>query len=298
MTTEAESRPLDDVEPDANIDTDAQIHSRQNTPEKETLKRKVSADEEEGSAKRIRQDDHFREATDERPRRGSSQNHRESHDNSAAIDADRRRLATQEERKRGKRLFGGLLSTLSQTTGSSQQKRRLEIERRQQERLQKQKLEDDRVRDENRARLTGIRMAEQIVFDEQVMQNKHTKMLATARYLQTTSHPRIKIKKNEIDNQVRQAKATIAQQLEAFAAKKERHARDSGRDRRSSSPVTAPDPTPASEASVDKARSTNGSEHSGRAPEKEHHHHHHNHHHHHDESADVLEEAEEDMVIY
>lgn len=170
MATEAESRPLDDVQPDTNIDIDAQIHDRQNTPEKqETLKRKVSADEEEGSAKRIRQDDHFREATDERPRRGSSQSRRESHDNSAAIDADRRRLATQEERKRGKRLFGGLLSTLSQTTGSSQQKRRLEIERRQQERLKKQKVEDDRVRDENRARLTGIRMAEQIVFDEQVV---------------------------------------------------------------------------------------------------------------------------------
>ncbi|WAO88445.1 Hypothetical protein NCS54_00579300 [Fusarium falciforme] len=262
MTTEAEVRPLDDVQPHADTNTDAPAHDRQNTPEKEPLKRRASNDEEEGSAKRIRRDDHFREATDERPRRGSSQSRRESHGSSAAIDADRRRLATQEEKKRGKRLFGGLLSTLSQTTGSSQQKRRLEIERRQQERLQKQKLEDDRARDENRARLTGIRMAEQIVFDEQVMRNKHSKMLATARYLRTTAHPRIyylpwrltEEQENEIDNQVGQAKATIARQLEAFAARKERHAKDSGRDRRSSSPVTAPVPAPASEASVDKAR--------------------------------------------
>ncbi|KAM0436807.1 hypothetical protein ACHAPT_002519 [Fusarium lateritium] len=169
MATEAEVRPLDDVQSNTDAHIDAPTPDTHDTPEKETLKRKASVDEEEGSPKRIKHDDHFREATTERPRRGSSQSRRESHGNTAAVDADRRKLATQEERKRGKRLFGGLLSTLSQTTGSSQQKRRLEIERRQQERLQKQKLEDDRVRNENRARLTGIRMAEQIVFDEQVV---------------------------------------------------------------------------------------------------------------------------------
>ncbi|KAL2693932.1 hypothetical protein Neosp_000500 [[Neocosmospora] mangrovei] len=300
MATDAEVRPMDDVQPNADTNTNAPVHDRQDTPEKETLKRRASNDEGEGSAKRIRHDDHFREATDERPRRGSTQSRRELHGSSAAADADRRRLATQEEKKRGKRLFGGLLSTLSQTTGSSQQKRRLEIERRQQERLQKQKLEDDKARDENRARLTGIRMAEQIVFDEQVdtdAEQTHQDV-GDGPVLADNGTTANKEQENEIDNQVREAKATIARQLEAFAARKERHARDNGRDRISSSPVTAPVPAPASEASVDKERSANGSEHSGRAPEKEHHHHHHNHHHHHDESADVLEEAEEDMVIY
>lgn len=63
-------------------------------------------------------------------------------------------------------------------------------------------------------------------------------------------------------------------------------------------------PAPSGEDSAEKpTRSTNGSDQAAKAPDKEqnqdnHHHHHHHHNHHHDESADVLEEADEDMVIY
>jgi hypothetical protein len=85
------------------------------------------------------------------------------------VDVDRRKIATQEEKKRGKRLFGGLLSTLSQTSGSSTQKRRMEIERRQQERMRKQSVEDDKLREEKRARATEARKGDQIVFDEEVV---------------------------------------------------------------------------------------------------------------------------------
>ncbi|KAM0347168.1 hypothetical protein ACHAPU_005109 [Fusarium lateritium] len=165
MSSENELRSMDDIQPKLqNHDT-----SPPNDPDTGPAKRKASENEGHLSPKRIKHDDHFREATDERPRRDTLQDRRDSYGDSAGVDADRRKLATQEERKRGKRLFGGLLSTLSQTAGGTQHKRRLEIERRQQERIHKQTIEDDKVREEKRARLTEIRKSEQIVFDEEVV---------------------------------------------------------------------------------------------------------------------------------
>jgi hypothetical protein len=96
-----------------------------------------------------------------------------------------------EEKKRGKRLFGGLMNTLSQTNAKPQQKRRLEIERRQQERLQQQRVEDDARRQEKVAHLTKARMAEQIGFEKQVMRNKHAKMQWTAKHLKTRARPHL-----------------------------------------------------------------------------------------------------------
>jgi len=80
---------------------------------------------------------------------------------------DRRKSSVQEERKRGQRLFGGLLSTLSQSTPNGQQKRRLEIEKRQQEKAKQQKAADEEKRAEKLAKLRAIRKAEQIKFDEE-----------------------------------------------------------------------------------------------------------------------------------
>lgn len=83
----------------------------------------------------------------------------------------RRGGVSQEDKKRGRRLFGGLLGTLSQTTTgpNSQQKRRLEIERRQQEKAQMQKIEDDKRRTEKLSKLSKVRKAEQVKLDEQVV---------------------------------------------------------------------------------------------------------------------------------
>ena len=49
-------------------------------------------------------------------------------------------VAAAEERKRGQRLFGGLLGALSQSSATSAQKRRADIEQRQQAKL---KLQDE-----------------------------------------------------------------------------------------------------------------------------------------------------------
>jgi pinin/SDK/memA/ protein conserved region len=87
------------------------------------------------------------------------------------ISERRRKSSVQEERKRGQRLFGGLLSTLSQSTPNGQQKRRLEIEKRQQEKAKQQKVEDEIRRKEQRAKLDVIRKAEQVKFNEESVSN-------------------------------------------------------------------------------------------------------------------------------
>ena len=89
--------------------------------------------------------------------------------------SERRKSSVQEERKRGQRLFGGLLSTLSQSTPNGQQKRRLEIEKRQQEKAKQQKAEDEGRRAEKLANLKAIRKAEQVKFDEQAVSSPHHK---------------------------------------------------------------------------------------------------------------------------
>jgi hypothetical protein len=157
---------LDDTKADHEKHNDTLSEDARN---KEPMKRKASINVDELSTKRAKHDDHFREAPSEPRKRNSSPNRRDSYGDSPGIDVDRRKNATQEEKRRGKRLFGGLLSTLSQTSGSVQQKRRLEIERKQQERLQKQNIEEDKLREEKRLRLTEIRRGEQIAFDEEVV---------------------------------------------------------------------------------------------------------------------------------
>lgn len=128
--------------------------------------------------------------------------------------ADRgRKSISEQEKKRGQRLFGGLLSTLSQKPANSQQKKRLEIERRQQERAQQRRAEDDKRRVEKLARLNHARKIEQVKFDEQVvsfgggssvsrangfanmimlqMQTRHKSMLAHAHSLSTKCEPKL-----------------------------------------------------------------------------------------------------------
>jgi hypothetical protein len=79
----------------------------------------------------------------------------------------RRESNAQEERKRGKRLFGGILNTISQRSSNTQQKKRLEVEKRQQEKARLQKAEDESRRAERLEKLKEVRSREQVKFDEQ-----------------------------------------------------------------------------------------------------------------------------------
>lgn len=73
-------------------------------------------------------------------------------------------------------MFGGLLSTLSQTTPNNQNKRRLEIEKRQQERVKQQKAADEGRKAEKLANLKDVRRTEQIKVDEQSVRESDIKV--------------------------------------------------------------------------------------------------------------------------
>ncbi|KFA74010.1 hypothetical protein S40288_09740 [Stachybotrys chartarum IBT 40288] len=225
-----------------------------------------------------------------------------THDRSGKATQDsRRKSATQEEKTRGRRLFGGLLNTLNQTHAqpSAQQRRRQEIEQRQQERLQKQKAEDEKQRAEKLSSLRDIRMAEQIVFEEKVMKNRHAKNLQLAHYIRTREKPYIyylpwKLTRDQedlIDDQIRKAKESNAREAADFKVRKQDHENRYGLSRRPSvvqgrlspapeaekpekSPEPAPPPPSAKEAAPQVSKGQ------------------------YDESGDVLVEAEEDTVIY
>lgn len=96
---------------------------------------------------------------------------RESSSRKAAVSPEQsRKNVSMEEKKRGRRLFGGLLNTLSQTTpNKAQQNRRKEIERRQHERVQQQRVEDDRRRTDLLAERRRFRDAKQVDFEERMV---------------------------------------------------------------------------------------------------------------------------------
>lgn len=145
--------------------------------------RRPSESMRRGHSPHARSPDRYRRPSDSRMRESSPPPRRDRRDSEASRkssfpqngpeerDRNRRGAAVNrdEEKKRGKRLFGGLLSTLSQTTTNSQQKRRQEIEKKQQEKSAKQKIEDDKHRTERLAKLDRIRQIEQVRFDEQVV---------------------------------------------------------------------------------------------------------------------------------
>jgi len=140
---------------------------------------------------------------------------------------DRRKSSVQEERKRGQRLFGGLLSTLSQTTPNGQQKRRLEIEKRQADRVKQQKLDDEKRKAEKLAKLQAIRQVEQIKYDQESMRTRHSNMLAMANFLYTKAQPKIYYKpwellpsdEERIKIQIAETETTIKRESEEFEAR-------------------------------------------------------------------------------
>ncbi|KAJ0107597.1 hypothetical protein J7T55_007787 [Diaporthe amygdali] len=218
-----------------------------------------------------------RSPTSPSDRRGSETSRRMSSSHGAERDRDRRESYSQEEKKRGRRLFGGLLSTLSQTTANSQQKRRLEIEKKQQEKAVKQKTEDDKRRTEKLARLDKVRRIEQVRFDEQVMRTRHSNMLAMAHSLRTRSEPKLYYRPWEltqeqediIKDQIRDAEDDIADEVRQFKRRKEQRLRDLGA-------LALPGPPEVDPTVAPTPKTT----------------------HHEDKDHDEMVEAEEDTVIY
>lgn len=216
-------------------------------------------------------------------------------------------VATQEDKRRGKRLFGGLMNTLNQGPSTIQQKRRQEIEKRQKERMQKQDAEDGQRRAERLAQLRAVRIREQIIFDEEVMRNRHVKKLALARYLQTKAEPRIYYlpwrctdhEQDIIDEQRRKARELVQREESEFEKRRKWHIDRHGaavKPRPQSPPREQPRPRTASPSPPDIAAAESAmnvdsnpgggeEEENSRADG-------------HDDVGDIVEHAGEDMVIY
>lgn len=104
---------------------------------------------------------------DQSPRRSPAAQRRPSA--TVATGPPTRRNVSQEEKKRGQRLFGGLVSTLNRSASGPQQQRRREIEKRQQERAQQRRVEDEKRRAEKLAGLKRRREIAQVELDEQAV---------------------------------------------------------------------------------------------------------------------------------
>ncbi|KAK7225763.1 hypothetical protein V2G26_013766 [Clonostachys chloroleuca] len=235
-------------------------------------------------------------------------NRAESNEGRHYDEASRQKPASLEEKKRGRRLFGGLLNTLSQTNTSSHQQRRQEIEKRQQERQKKQKAEDDQKNEERFAQLREIRMGRQLEFEKEVMHQKHSRLLWQSRHLKTKAEPVIfyspwKLtgdQENVIDEQVSAAKDLIETELQAFKEKERLHAEKYGS--RSSPRVEHESQNPGQELPEPGMETEKRDVEDKAEPKPEgagatasvvtavHHHH--------DDSEDVVVEGDEDTVIY
>lgn len=81
--------------------------------------------------------------------------------------ASERRKSGLEDRKRGQRLFGALLGTLSQSSSSTAQKRRTDIERKQQAKLKLQADEFDEKKKQRLDAIMKVRQREQKKYEKQ-----------------------------------------------------------------------------------------------------------------------------------
>ncbi|KAK3322164.1 pinin/SDK/memA/ protein conserved region-domain-containing protein [Apodospora peruviana] len=129
-----------------------------------------------------------------------------------------------EEKKRVKRLFGGLVSTLGQTAASSKPKKRPEVQRQNQDRYLQQQVEDARRRAEILAGRSAIRKAEQPNAEEEAMRQRHWQLRSLARQLHTNTEPKLyylpKVllphQAQIIEDQIRDTEEIIEKELREF----------------------------------------------------------------------------------
>ncbi|KAF9892434.1 hypothetical protein FE257_001542 [Aspergillus nanangensis] len=161
-----------------------------------------------------------------------------------------------DERKRGQRLFGGLLGTLSQSSSSAAQKRRADIERRQQDKLKLQDEEYGELKKKRREDRLAVRMKEQRIYAEESMRTRHSNLLAMAHFLKTRSEPILYYKpwqlrsddEATIQEQIKDVEATIAREAAEFEAQnppEEKHeAREGGENDHAGEEVKEQPPLP------------------------------------------------------
>ncbi|KAL7269043.1 hypothetical protein RUND412_008306 [Rhizina undulata] len=156
----------------------------------------------------------------------------------------RRRSGAEEERNRGKRLFGALLGTIGkfQQDSSSARARnsavkRREVEAKLQEKLKLQTEEIDERKKKEDDDINLRRRLEQREFNERAMNLRHTNLLAQANILYTAASPKLfylpwkllPAEEERIRAQIEEAEATVKREREEFEQLKE-HDEDLPRD--------------------------------------------------------------------
>ena len=137
-----------------------------------SLKRRhSSASEQEAKKPRLSGHDQFQESANTNGNHGESptqpKEQRSPRDKSET--EARRKNALDEEKKRGRRLFGGLLGTLSQQATNTTHRRRVEIEKKQKEKLRAQDEEEEEDKKRQLEQLTEERVQYQSLWDEETV---------------------------------------------------------------------------------------------------------------------------------
>ncbi|CAI7633196.1 unnamed protein product [Penicillium glandicola] len=148
-------------------------------------------------------------------------------DESVGTKPTRPRGGRDEDRKRGQRLFGGLLGTLSQSSSSAAQRRRADIEKKQQEKLKSQDAEYGELKKRRKEQRDEIRRRETPLYEREAMHTRHSNMLAMAHFFKTQAQPALYYKPWQsrpgddatIKQQIEEAEATIAREVAEFEAR-------------------------------------------------------------------------------
>ncbi|KAF2790011.1 hypothetical protein K505DRAFT_327861 [Melanomma pulvis-pyrius CBS 109.77] len=150
-----------------------------------------------------------------------------SADRRNSIDAKPSVAATpRKERGRERRLFGAALGALSQNSATAAQKRRSEIEKRQQAQRKIDEEENEQRKLERETQRKAQRQKEQKQFERDSMQIRHDNLLSMAHFLRTKSEPGLYYKPwatsaeedDRIRYQIAEAHETIRRELDEYEA--------------------------------------------------------------------------------
>lgn len=133
------------------------------------------------------------------------------------------------ERGRERRLFGAVLGALSQNTTTAAQKRRAEVEKKQQARRQSENEESEQRKAERIARRKEQRQREQRHIEAHMMRTRHQNLRNMAHFLQTKTEPHLYYKPWEttpeeddtIQDQIAEAEETIKREIDGHEARKQ-----------------------------------------------------------------------------
>ncbi|KAM5446480.1 hypothetical protein MaudCBS49596_006592 [Microsporum audouinii] len=158
-------------------------------PSSDTPKRRQSTSSENGSKRRRLSADGASENAAEAEAPSNTSNTQRANSSADGKAANQHKLGKEEERKRGRRLFGALLGTLSQSSSSPAQRKRSEIDKKQQAKLKLQDKEYNELTKKKYEDIMAARRKDQILYDDQSLEIRHSNMLAMAHFLRTKAEP-------------------------------------------------------------------------------------------------------------